>query len=186
MKRLILLAAALSSTPALAAGARSYVSLALTRTEDFSRADANKAKREVTILDVSAAYTMDTGLGLGVKYYNYAANSDADAETGTVISGLGPMVGYLHGSGFFATGTYLFGPTKTVDAGNATATYKDGDGYVIDVGKVFEFGAWGAALQITHSKVTYKEVKTEDGEEKLEGDWHDAATYPLIGVFVFL
>ncbi len=177
---------ALASTSALAAGPRSYVSLALTRTEDFARAGEDKAKREVTILDVAAAYTMATGVGLGAKYYNYSLSGDTGEESGTVISGLGPMVSYLHGSGFFGTGTYLFEPTKAVDAGNDVATYKDGYGYVIDAGKIFEFGAWGVALQITHAKVTYTKVKTEDDEEKLEGDWNDAATYPLIGVFVFL
>ncbi len=173
-----------------AGGGKSYVSLALTRVVDESQADTAKAKNEVFILNLTGAWVQASGLSLGLKYFDFTQNGQIlSSASGTVIQGFGPLIGYYHPSGFFGNFSYLYKPTKKVnDAARAEAeTLKDGDGYVIDLGKAFELGGFGVAVQVSYSKVTYKkaEIRGLINEVDLDGNWYDSSTYPYIAGLIY-
>lgn len=187
----------LAFTPLLlASGARaergggSYLSLALTRTLEESRADTEKGKNEILILNATAAWMHTSGFVLGAKYFDYAQNGQILSTTsGTVISAYGLLGGYYHASGVFGHAAYLYKPTKRINDAerNDASVLKGGDGYVFDLGKVFEFGGWGVGLQMTYAKVSYKkaEIVGLSDEQSLTGTWTDELTYPFLAGFIF-
>jgi hypothetical protein len=179
-------ALAAAAPHARAEGDHSYLSIALTQTEDRSQADSVKGKDLVTIINVTGAYVQSPGLTLGLKYFNYNQNGRTTESTGTVISGYGPLVGFYHQSGIYANASYLLFPTKVYDGDKGKAEYSGGNGYVIDLGKAFEFSGWGAGLQVSYSKVTYKKYKARgQATDDLEGQWNDESIYPYLSAFVF-
>ena len=177
--------AALGVSTSARAGDRSYVSVAVTRADDESQADDTKARDEKTLIDVSGAWVQPGGLSLGLKYFNYNENGDQVVEGGTNTSGYGPMIGFYHVSGAFLNLAYLYKPTKKYNDDGTHVEFNGGAGYVVDLGKVFEMGAWGVGLQVTYSKVTYKNMNTGT-DEKLSGTWCDTSTYPYLSLFVYL
>lgn len=175
-----------SATEADAGGDKSYVSVALTRTEMESQEDSAKGKDAITIINFTGAWVQAGGLSLGLKYFNFNENGDSFADGGVTTSGYGPMVGYYHASGFFANLSYLYKPAKKFVDRNSHVEFGGGDGYILDVGKVFEMGAWGAALQLTYSKITYKDMNDGTTSTPLKGTWYDGSTFPYIALFVYI
>jgi hypothetical protein len=179
----------LLAAPAVAAGDRSFVSVAASKVTDDSKVDGIDGKFDVTILNLSAAFGVGSGVVLGAKYFDYQVNGDVGQGDGTTISGYGPMAGYLHdGTGLFVNAAYLLFPTKAgSDQNGDKATFSGGNGYVIDVGKMFEVGKqFGVAVQLSQSNVTYKKLTDADGKTAdLSGVWSDASLYPYISAMVF-
>lgn len=181
-KRLLFGTAALfAAAPAEASGDKSYIAVAATRTVDESKADTAEGLDEVLIVNATAAWVMPPGFSLGLKYFNFDRNE-------VTTTGYGPLIGFYHQSGFFVNAAYLYKPVKKFDKQNDDGylEFKEGDGTVVDLGKVFEFGAWGAGVQVTYHKVNYKKATQRDATVKLTGSWWDSGTYPyLVGVFYF-
>lgn len=169
-----------------AGGDKSYVSAALTKTQDVSRADSSKGEDVVTIMNISAAFAMGSGFALGLKYFDYSQDGKFLEDENLVIAGYGPMVGYMHASGIYANLAYLISPTKSYKHDRSKTKYEGGNGYVLDVGKMWEFGSsFGAGVALSQSKVTYKEATTDGTETDLDGEWSDSSFYPYLSFFVF-
>jgi hypothetical protein len=146
---------------ALAADA-SFVSLAVTQTEDKITTEGDEGTDQVTILNLSVGVGVGSGLVLGARYFDFSQDNEFLDSDKVVTSGWGPMIGYLH------------------------ETFQGGNGYVIDLGKVWKVGnQFGVGLQLSKSHVGYEEVKSNDGKEDLNGDWSDESLYPYLSLFVF-
>lgn len=165
-------------------GDQSYVSLALTRTEDVAISDGDKSEDVVTILNLSVGVGVGSGLAVGAKYFSYSEDYDSDLTV--EIKGYGPMIGYLHQSGFYANYAYLLWPEKVYDVDDDAATYKGGTGHVIDLGKVWDVGSsFGIGIGVSKSDVGYEEVESNGDEADLDGTWSDASLYPYVSFFAF-
>lgn len=178
----------LASEVVHAESGKSFVTLALTKTTDESVAAGAHGKRDMTALSASGAFGVGSNFQVGLKYFDYSYDDSLLADTGTHISGYGPLLGFLHETGVYLQAAYLYQPTKEVKASNGHTKFSGGSGYTLELGKVFEINkSFGVALQLTQSHVSYKEVNTsEAGRQDLAGDWHDESLYPYVAAFVFL
>jgi hypothetical protein len=185
----ILVAASLSlaSARALAAGAgASFASAAVTRTSDVAHVDGDKYERDITILNISAAYGMGSGFVVGAKYWDYSADDDLLSDDNLTLNGYGPMVGFMHQSGFYANVAYLLFPEKAYKAQGVTTKLHGGNGYVVDVGHVWDVGSsFGVGLAVSQSHVAYEKETTAGTEESLSGTWSDDSLYPYASLFIY-
>lgn len=177
--------ASLSGTTAFAKGDKSFVSAAITKTEDESVADDSRGKDAVTILNLGAAISVGSGVAVGLKYFDYSQDGKFLDDENLVISGYGPMVGYMHDSGLYINAAYLFSASKTYKSGGSKSTFK-GTGYVIDAGKIWDVGSsFGVGIAVSQSKITYKSATIAGHEGDLHGEWSDSSFYPYLSLFLF-
>ncbi len=179
-------AIALSSV-AQAAGDKSFVSAALTKTEDHGVAAGSKSNDDVTIINVTGAFGMGSGFVLGAKYFNYSQDDAFLENANTVISGWGPLVGYYHQSGLFVNLAFLVQPTKEYKTSAGKVTYDGGNGYVIEAGKAFELSSnVGVGVEVAQSHVTYTKSHGSGASSNLTGgEWSDSSFYPYLTLFYF-
>jgi hypothetical protein len=173
---------------ARADGDKSYGALAITKTDEASQTDQGKAEHAITVIDLGVGINAGSGLIIGGRYFDYSLDDKLLSDTGSTITGYGPMVGYLHDKTLlFANAAYLLGPTKDIKSGAGTTTFSGGSGYLITVGKAFEINkSFGMALQVTQSQVSYKSVKDVNGTStSLVGTWQDTSLLPYLAACVF-
>jgi hypothetical protein len=190
--RSLALACLAAAPSARASDPKSYLELALTKTDEAAQSDQGKAEHAVTVFDISGGFSAGDGLILGGKYFNYGIDDKLDGalngEATTTIKGWGPMIGYMHPTLAYITATYLYQPEKDVKAeSGSTVVYNGGSGYAIALGKAFEVGkSVGLALQLEQAHVDYKTVTDPNGNQRsLTGTWYDQMLHPYVGVFVF-
>lgn len=177
----------LASGPATAAGAdKSFLSAAITKTEDVGRTNSSKSEDLVTILNLSVGFAVGSGVTLGLKYLDYSQDDKLLEDENLVISGYGPMVGYMHANGFYGQFSYLMSTAKTYRHNGDKTTYEGKSGYVLDVGKVWDVGSsFGIGVALAKTQATYDEASESGEATDLSGEWSDSSLYPYLSLFLF-
>lgn len=165
--------------------AGSFVALAATRTTNTTKQNKNEYTAETQIIGAAAAYGISSGAGIGAKYFQYTESSDLSADYSVETTGYGPMVSFVHDSGVFGAFTFLLQPEKKFKLASAEVTHFGGQGYIVDIGKVFLLGDWGVGFQLSQSSVTFSKQKLTGTETDLDGNYTDTSLCPLLNVFVF-
>lgn len=186
LRALSVLVPLLLGSNAFAASASNFVSLALTRTEDHSVSEGHKGADDVTIINATLGFDINSGLVLGGKYFDYSQDNEFLNDTNLVISGWGPLIGYYHSSGFFGSATYLVQPEKNYKTSLGREKFYGGNGYVLEAGKSFPVSSsFAVGLQISQSHIEYKKVKSSGDESNLDREWSDSSLYPYLTLFVY-
>lgn len=160
----------------------------LTQVSEESRRGSVKFGFNTTIFSGSLGLIGEAGFMGGVKYWSYEKKGGFSSDTRESVQTWGPMLGFLHKeSGVYALGTWFPGPEKMIRDDTQKTTYSGGDGYLIELGKVWHFNQSAAGgLQISSSQVTYKKSKNSSGTTSdLNGTYSDGFLYPMLALFLF-
>ena len=126
--------------------------------------DANDNTQKVsrTFLNLTAGYSMASGLLLGLKYLSLTTKSGASGEVQQKVTGAGL------GIGFFSDGLYvmvstmaLIAPEWELTGGTTEQTYSDGSGLVLDLAYLLDVGGWFLGPQITWQSLEYTKLKVD-------------------------
>jgi len=161
---------------------------AVTQVSDESKRDTSRVNFNSTIYSAAIGLHGEQGLVGGLKYWSYDKKGTTAVSSRETIQTWGPLIGFIHkDTGVYLLGTWFIGPEKVAQDDVVKTTYSGGDGYLVEFGKMFHFNPSAAGgLQLAHSKVTYKDFKTEGGlSGSLNGNYEDSTLYPYISLFLF-
>ena len=117
-------------------------------------------------LNVGCGFVMDTGLFIGLKYFQKNIIADQSSTSGSVTTttttkelttGSGPTLGFYTTNGLVAQASFLlFNPEHE----DSTTLYSGGEAQIYDIAYRFSVGEFSFGPQLTFSSFSYRKADT--------------------------